>query len=119
MDQLLVLLRRTSHETRVALVPFRPLTFLSLDHGDYCILHALLDKVIRRNRHLRGVEIAALAVLLEQVPVLELLLQIFDLEVHDDFNGCAHIFEHLEAGDHLELVLFFFQNFIGYLIELY
>ena len=119
MDEFLVFFRRTSHEIRVALVPFRPLTFLGLDHGDYCIFHALLDKVIRRNRHLRGVEIAALAVFLEQVPVLKLLLQILNLEVHDDFNGCAHIFKHLEAGNHLELVLFFFQNFIGYLIELY
>ena len=119
LNDFFVLLLGSPHEFRVLVAAYpRPRALLGFHHCLDSVLHTLLDEVVGLNGHGRNAHLAALAVLLKHVPVVELLLQVFDLQVHYDLDRSTYVLQHLEPADFLELELLVFEDVVGDLVQL-
>ena len=51
-------------------------------------------------------------------PIVKLLFEVLNLEIHDDFNRSPHVLKHLKPAYLLQFRLFFLQDRISDLVQL-
>ena len=93
-NNLLIFARWASDEIGVHMIDSidsGPWAFLCLHHGLDRILHALLDQISRGHGHGRYAVITTLAILFKQVPIVKLLLKVFNFQIHDNLYRSANI----------------------------